>query len=538
MAPRKRLGQMLHLPSLPKIYNTYFVALIATVGGALFGFDISSMSAIIGTDQYLDFFDNPHGTRQGAIGSALAAGSVVGSVISGPVSDYLGRRDAIQFGCLWWLAGTAIQIAVKGFGTLMTGRMLNGVCVGIASSQVPVYLAEIAKKEKRGQILCLQQLSIEVGILVMYFIGYGCSFIDGPASFRTAWGLQYVPCVILMLGLPFLPESPRWLAKVGRDEEAITILARIQAKGNVHDPLVQAEWQEITATLEVERAAEPGLGKFYKHGMWKRTLAGFSVQSWQQLSGANVMTYYVVYVFQMAGLTGNVNLTSSGIQYALFIIFTVVMLVFIDNVSRRNVLTYGALGMAACHFIVGGILSAAEDVPGGVDGNANVTMKVTGSKSHAVIAFSYMLVIVYALTLAPVAWVYAAEVWSLETRATGMGIAATGNWLFNFALGFFVPPGFLNIKWKMFITFGVLCVLAAIQAFFTYPETCGKSLEEIEELFGPGAPPPWKTKKGGSKLDDMVEQVKDKSDFVETGPTDSEDVEKRAVHIETQSQNA
>lgn len=134
----------------------------------------------------------------------------------------------------------------------------------------------------------------------MFFIGYGCSFIDGPASFRTAWGLQYVPCVLLMIGLPFLPRSPRWLAKVDRTEEAITTLARIQANGDVNDPLVVAEWEEITTVLVAERSAAPGWRKFVQNGMWKRTFAGFSVQAWQQLSGANIMTYYVVYVFAMA----------------------------------------------------------------------------------------------------------------------------------------------------------------------------------------------------------------------------------------------
>jgi MFS family permease len=136
----------------PKIYNTYFVAFVATVGGMLFGFDISSMSAIIETTQYNDFFDYPHGVRQGAIGSALAAGSVVGSLIAGPISNKIGRRDSIFFACFWWLAGTAVQVGVNGFGMLIAGRILNGVCVGITSSQVPVYLAEIAKKEKRGAV--------------------------------------------------------------------------------------------------------------------------------------------------------------------------------------------------------------------------------------------------------------------------------------------------------------------------------------------------------------------------------------------------
>ncbi|PLB41532.1 sugar transporter [Aspergillus candidus] len=509
------------LPTFPKIYNVYFVALIATVGGMLFGFDISSMSAIIGTDQYIEYFDNPHGARQGAINSALAAGSVVGSLMAGPISDKIGRRDSIMFASIWWLVGTAIQAGVSGFGTLMAGRVLNGVCVGITSSQVPVYLAEISQKEKRGSLIVIQQLAIEWGILIMFFIGYGCSFIPGPSSFRLAWGLQFVPCVIMIIGLPFLPRSPRWLAKVNRAEEAILTLARIQANGNVDDPLVVAEWEEITTVLAAEREALPGWRKFVYNGMWRRTMAGFTVQAWQQLSGANVMTYYVVYIFQMASLTGNILLISSGIQYALFIIFTSIIFFYIDKTSRRDLLMYGALGMAICHFVVGGVLSSGEIVPEGINGNLNVQVRVEGSKAHTVIAFSYLLIIVYALTLAPVAWVYAAEVWSLETRASGMSIAAVGNWLFNFALGLFVPPGFANIRWKMFITFGVMCVGAAVQVFFTYPETCGKTIEEVEELFSDNGPKPWHTKPGQSRLDERIEEAREKKKYFSDVKTDA-----------------
>jgi sugar porter (SP) family MFS transporter len=466
------------------------------------------MSAIVGTKQYLEFFDNPHGIVQGAIGSALAAGSVVGSIVAGPLSDRIGRRDSVFVSCFFWLVGTSVQVSCNGWGMLIAGRLLNGITVGITSSQVPVYLAEIAKKEKRGAVIVIQQLAIEWGILFMFFIGYGCSFIAGTASFRTAWGIQFVPCVFLMLGLPFLPRSPRWLAKKDRTEEAIHVLAAIQAGGNREDPLVIAEWEEITTVLKAERSAYPGWRQFFYNGMWRRTLAGFSVQAWQQMSGANVMTYYVVYVFQMAGLTGNINLISSGVQYALFIIFTTAVFFFIDTTGRRPLLIYGAIGMGLCHFVVGGLLgSYGESVPGGVDGNLNVIIRVTGAPSHTVIAFSYLLIIIYALTLAPVAWVYAAEVWSLETRATGMGIAAVGNWLFNFALGLFVPPAFRNITWKTFIIFGVLCLAAACQAFFTYPETAGKTLEEIEVLFSDEGPRPWKTKPGQSRLDSEIGKV-------------------------------
>lgn len=177
----------------------------------------------------------------------------------------------------------------------MAGRFINGICVGITSSQVPVYLAEIAKKDKRGSIIVIQQLAIEIGILLMYFIGYGCSFIGTPessTSFRTAWGIQFVPAVILLALLPLLPRSPRWLAKVGRTEEAADILARIQAGGDVDHPYVVAEWAEITETMRLEREGVQGWRRYTHNGMWKRTFAGFSVQAWQQLSGANVMVSY------------------------------------------------------------------------------------------------------------------------------------------------------------------------------------------------------------------------------------------------------
>lgn len=158
-------------------------------------------------------------------------------------------------------------------------------------------------------------------------------------------------------------------------------------------------------------------------------------------------------------------------------------------------------------------------VPGGIGNppNKNVIILVTGSPAHTVIAFCYLLIIIYALTLAPVAWVYAAEVWSLETRATGMGLAAVANWLFNFALDLFLPPAFVNITYKIFLIFGVLCFGAAIQAYFTYPETCGKTIEEIELLFSKGGPKPWNTKPGGSRLDAEIRALLERK--AHGGPT-------------------
>lgn len=298
-----------------------------------------------------------------------------------------------------------------------------------------------------------------------------------------------------------------------------------------------AEFEEIATTLAAERAAAPGWRKFVYNNMWRRTSAGFSVQAWQQLSGANVMTYYIVYVFGMAGLEGNINLISSGVQYALFIVFSTATLFFVDKVGGRLLLIFGALGMPVCHFLVGGTLgSYSVPAPEGVDGNLNVIIRVSGKPSHVVIAFSYLLVIVYALTLAPIAWMYAAEVWSLETRASGMGIAAVGNWLSNFALGFsfhlasgtsltrcsssLVHYVFLLRCRRFLLTqkrkFSKPCPLRATHEEWPYVSvhktdrrnySGGKTLEEIEIIFSKDNPKPWKTKVGQSRIQEEIDNA-------------------------------
>lgn len=223
---------------------------------------------------------------------------------------------------------------------------------------------------------------------------------------------------------------------------------------------------------------------------------------------------YLTYIAQMAGLTGNVAMITSGIQYAIFIVFTGLITPFVDNFGRRTLLIYGALGMGLCHFVVGGTMATHYiSVPEGVGDppNHNIIFKVSsGSPANAVIVFSYFLIVVYALTLAPICWIYAAEVWSLGTRATGMGIAALGNWLFNFALNMFLPPAFINIKWRIFIVFGVLCIGAAVWFFLLYPETCGKTIEEIEIMFSKEGPRPWQTRKGESRLHKEVEAIRNR----------------------------
>lgn len=496
---------------LPVFYNTYVIAAIATFGGALFGFDISSMSAIIGTPQYTKYFNEPGSTLQGGITASMSAGFLIGSLLSGVVCDHLGRRKTIQFSCIFWIIGCVLTCAAQNVPMLIVGRVCNGLTVGFTSSQVPVYLSEVSRRTVRGKIVGIQQWAIEWGILIMYFIGYGCSYIKGTASFRVPWILQVIPALVLVTFIMCLPESPRWLASKGRWEEALDVLANVHAKGDQNDPEVLAEMLEIREIVEIESTETNSYWELYTRKNIYRTFTAMFCQCFQQLTGGNVVMYYVVYVFQMAGLTGSVNLISSSVQYIIFLVFTIPTLFMMDKVGRRTLMVWGAVAMAICMYIIGAVLAQKGEYVDQVGDNKNIhiSLKNSPAASRAVMVFSYIFTLFYSLTWAPTAWVYCPEVFPLYLRSKGMAVSAATNWSMNFALAFYVPPAFNNIGWKTFIIFGVFNSYAAIHIFFTFPETAKKTLEEIDELFAKDGPHAWKTKVGSTKFEQVVDEVKD-----------------------------
>ena len=290
--------------------NTVTVlAAFGTIGGMLFGFEISSMSAWIGNDEYLEYFNHPDGTTQGGITASMSAGSLMGSLVAGFFADRWGRKGAIQLAALVWIVGAVLQCSSQNVGHLIAGRIVGGFAIGITSSQCLVYLAELAPAKTRGRIVGIQQWSIEWGILIMYLISYGCSVnIHSPAAFRVAWGVQAIPAMILFPVLFLFPESPRWLAQHDRWEEAHEILAHLHAKGDKSAPVVVAELEEVREAVRIAAESQQisYLGLFAP-GMWPRTLVGVSVQIWQQLLGGNVMLYYLIYIFGMAGIVRALN---------------------------------------------------------------------------------------------------------------------------------------------------------------------------------------------------------------------------------------
>ena len=405
------------------------LAAFGTIGGALFGFDISSMSAWIQTDQFLNYFNHPNSTLQGGITASMSAGSFIGAIAAGFVSDMLGRRMSLMIACCIWVIGAAIQCSSQNVGQLIAGRIISGLAVGITSSQVCVYLAELAPSHIRGRVVGIQQWAIEWGILIMYLICYGCTFVEGPSAFRIAWGIQGIPAIILFASLFFFPESPRWLASKERWDAALQTLAHLHANGDVSDPMVQAEYMEVREAVEIMKASKnvSFWGLFGKR-MWKRTVCGTSVQMWQQLLGGNVAMYYVVYIFAMVGMSGSSSLYSAIIQYVIFLVTTGVILPFIDRIGRRTLLLTGCISCCIIHFCIAAVMATRGHGVAEVDGNANLRWLVTDKAAgKAIISLSYIFVGIYGFTWAPTGWIYCSEVFPLEYRAKGVGLAAATN---------------------------------------------------------------------------------------------------------------
>jgi MFS family permease len=272
--------------------------------------------------------------------------------------------------CLFWIAGAVLQCSAQNVAHLIVGRIVSGVAVGITSSQVLVYLAELAPSQIRGRIVGIQQWAIEWGILIMYLVSYGCSVgVDGPAAFRIAWGVQAVPGFVLLASLFFFPESPRWLAQHDRWEEAHFNLAHLHAGGDLDSPVVLAEMEEVREAVRIANESKDiGYLGLFAPGVWKRTVVGVSVQVWQQLLGGNVMLYYLVYIFNMANMTGNTALTSSIIQYVIFLVTTGFVLPYIDRLGRRPLLIGGALICGVLHFTSGAVMAVHGYPVDGIEG--------------------------------------------------------------------------------------------------------------------------------------------------------------------------
>ena len=281
------------------------------------------------------------------------------------------------------------------------------------------------------------------------------------------------------------------------------MLILTHGKGDPDCPWVAREFQEIKEWIEAERGGGASVfPQLLRLCYINRTHIEVFVQIWTQLTGINAQMYYITYVFTMAGLQGNALLVSSSIQYIINVLMTIPALIWIDRVGRRPALLAGSALMAIWHIANASILAAYGTDPGpeGVAGFPEASTRITGAASKAVIACSYLFVASFAPTWGPISWIYPPELYPNRLRGKAVAPSTSANWIFNFAIGYFVPAAFVGMRWKVYNFFAVCCVVMTVHVFFLFPETAGRSLEETNRMFEDPdgvkyiGTPAWKTK--------------------------------------------
>lgn len=351
--------------------------------------------------------------------SLLTAGCFFGAIGAAFSNEAIGRRYTLMVFSIIFLIGAAIQTgATHAIGQIYAGRVIAGLGIGGMSSVTPVYVSENAPANVRGRIAGLFQEMLVIGSTFAYWLDYGVA-LHIPTStkqWRVPVAIQLIPGGIMLFGLMFLKESPRWLMKKGRHQEAAESLSHIRC-APVGDPEVINELAEIRASIEEELNQTEGVTwkEAIQKGNRKRFFIAFTIMLCQQFSGTNSIGYYAPEIFETVGVSKtNASLFATGVYGTVKVAATGIFLIIgIDKIGRRPALLAGALWMGAMMFIIGAVLKT----------NPPTNINVVSNASIAMVCMIYLYVIGYSASWGPTPWVYVSEIFPTRLRAYGVGLA-------------------------------------------------------------------------------------------------------------------
>ncbi|KAJ5729689.1 uncharacterized protein N7483_004197 [Penicillium malachiteum] len=466
-----------------------YYAIPPAIAGFAYGWENASMSGILTMTQFLDYFHTPSAFRQGVMTAALLAGEFGGSLMIGfLISDRFGRRITILVCVLIYLIGQAIIVASQNQAMFITGRVVNGLGAGGLFQTISLYTAEITPPQIRGMMTSMMSLGIAMGLLVAYWVQYGANNIQGTAAWRMCYALQLVPGAIVGAIMIFRPESPRWLFRHDRADEALQVLATLHANGDQNAPVVQSEFEEIRVVVEYERGtpAPSYLALLTSKQYRRRTALAMGLQFMQQITGVNIILYYAAKVFAQTGRTGTqAALLSNGIESALFLVASFSLTMLMDVYGRRKPLIIGPILMGICMIIVASMLlgygspyfdSATQELKFNfVDKNAG----------NAAVTFMFLYMVTFGASMASLPWTYQNEVFPINARGRGTALSTSVNWFVNFWLGLYMPTALNEGSYIVYYTFGGINICISFVVYFFFPETSRRTLEELDLLFTP-----------------------------------------------------
>ncbi len=440
----------------------FLVCVVAALGGLLFGYDTGVINGAIGPlKAHFTLDANWEGWATGCalLGCALGAGA------AGALSDHFGRKKVLILGAVMFLIsaiGTAVPPTI---GIFVIFRIIGGIGVGAASISSPMYIAEISPARMRGRLVSVNQFAIVSGFLVVYFVNYfialqGDELWNQQLGWRWMFGSESLPAVLLLMLLFLVPESPRWLTKQGRSEEALRILTRVDGVA-----YAEAELAEIKDALSHETGS---LRQLFQPGMKIVLVIGVVLAVLQQVTGINVFLYFGTEIFKKMGSGTNAALLQTVIVGAVNLTFTVIAIWTVDRLGRKPLMMIGSAGMG-------------------------VSLLAMGLAAYAQVTGLWMLLFIlgyiacFALSVGPVTWVILSEIFPTRIRGRAMAIATVCLWIANYIVSQTFPmmdqnPRLLELFHRAFPfwVYGAFCVVLLLFVRAFVPETKGKTLEQIE----------------------------------------------------------
>ncbi|KAJ7224848.1 general substrate transporter [Mycena haematopus] len=459
-------------------FFNFVVCLFSAIGSFLFGYDSGIIGSVVSKQfaYFQTYFHNPGPNIVGAIVSTFAGGCFFGAAAAGSLATRIGRKRTIQLGASVAILGCSLQAGAQNVSYLIVGRLIAGLAIGCLSMVVPLYQSEISPPEIRGFLTGLTQFMISIGFLVANWVGYGCQFIQGHAQWRVALAIQIFPATLLFLGMFILPFSPRWLIERGRHDEAMAVVRRLHGN-KTNKEFIELEFAEMKEQIryEQENYSTKFSDLWSTKPMLRRTLTGMGIQICTQFTGINVSSYFQPTLYAALGLSGSKILMITGINGALGAITTIIFIFFfLDRIGRKPPLYFGAIGMA----ISLAVEAAINAKWGGVD-STNHPAQTAGVAF--IIIFSALF---FSVSYGPVSWVYQSEIFPMRVRAIGTSVCTCANWASNVLISQVSPIGMARLQYRFYILFVVTNIANALIVFFFFPETKGKTLEEMDEVFG------------------------------------------------------
>jgi len=434
----------------------YLCALVAAISGLLFGFDIAVINgAIIFLREQFHLTE----IQTEAAASSLLVGCVLGASVAGWLSDRWGRRR-ILIAAAMLFAGSSLAAALpRNLPEFAAARFAGGIAIGVASMLAPLYIAEVSPARIRGRLVALNQMAIVTGILLAYLVNWALSFL-GPQSWRWMFAVAALPSLAFFAALFFVPESPRWLTEMGREDEALEVLTRVSGGRQA-----QAELAAIRAAIHEERGT---LRELFEPGFRRALAIAVALAVLQQITGINTVLFYGSLIFRekVGGHSESAAIGANVIIGLVNFLATLVAIWVIDKLGRRPLLMLSSAGMALCQFALG------------------AAFRIQPPPAWLVLACMLVCVASFAVGMGPGVWVLLAEIFPTRIRGRAMSIATISLWTACVAL----TMTFLTLAQAITVTgafwlYGAMCVTTFLIVRFAVPETKGRTLEEIERMW-------------------------------------------------------